>query len=133
MQQFVLIRRDPGDLRLRARMQKRGARRTIESIRIGVARRVRTACHGGLARAACPPYVIPTREESRFLRGWPPPDAEMPRSCADRGIEIVVDCGSVEEAVATYGFIYGRTAIDYLIAHHKSAIRWKPRLYYRQV
>jgi hypothetical protein len=48
-------------------------------------------------------------------------------------IEIEEDYGSVEEAVATYAFIYGRTAIDHLIAHHKSAIRWKPRLYYRQV
>ncbi len=47
--------------------------------------------------------------------------------------EIEEDYGSVEEAVATYGFIYGRTAIDHLIAHHKSSIRWKPRLYYRQV
>lgn len=48
-------------------------------------------------------------------------------------IEIEGDHGSVEEAVATYGFIYGRTAIDHLIAHNKSSIRWKPRLYYQQV
>ena len=50
-----------------------------------------------------------------------------------RDIEIEEDYGSVEEAVATYGFIYGRTAIDHLIARHQSSIRWKPSLYYPQV
>jgi SAM-dependent methyltransferase len=50
-----------------------------------------------------------------------------------RDMEIETDYGSVAEAVATYGFIYGRTAIDYLVAHNKSSIRWRPRLYYQQV
>lgn len=52
---------------------------------------------------------------------------------AYRDIDVDADFGSVAEAVATYGFIYGRKAIDYLIAHNTSSIRWKPRLYYRQV
>ncbi len=52
---------------------------------------------------------------------------------AYRDIDIDADFGSVAEAVATYGFIYGRKAINYLIAHNTSSIRWKPRLYYRQV
>ena len=52
---------------------------------------------------------------------------------AYRDIEFKADYGSVAEAVATYGFIYGRKAIDYLVAHNKRSIRWKPRLYYQQV
>ena len=52
---------------------------------------------------------------------------------AYRDIEIEADYGSVAEAVATYGFIYGHTAIDYLVAHDRQSIRWRPRLYYQQV
>lgn len=37
------------------------------------------------------------------------------------------------ESVAPYGFIYGRKAIDELVAHGKRSIRWKPRVYYQQV
>lgn len=35
------------------------------------------------------------------------------------------DYGSVENAVRTYGFIFGRKAIDYIRANHKTVIRWK--------
>jgi SAM-dependent methyltransferase len=52
---------------------------------------------------------------------------------AYQDIEVDADYGSVEEAVATYGFIYGRKAIDYLVAHNKQSILWRPRLYYQQV
>ena len=52
---------------------------------------------------------------------------------AYQDIDVEGDYGSVEEAVATYGFIYGRKVIDDLVAHNKQSIRWRPRLYYQQV
>ncbi len=45
-------------------------------------------------------------------------------------VVVTVDYGSVEEAVATFGFIFGHTAIDYLLTHQISQIRWKLRLYH---
>jgi len=48
-------------------------------------------------------------------------------------IFVVADYGSLQEAVETYGFIYGQRAIDYLIANNKSSIQWKLRIHYRKV
>lgn len=41
------------------------------------------------------------------------------------------DYGSVDEAVRTYGFIFGRRAIDHIREHRISAIRWKARIRYK--
>lgn len=38
--------------------------------------------------------------------------------------------GSLKEAIETYGFIFGRKAINYLKNHKKTSIRWKFRLHY---
>ena len=43
------------------------------------------------------------------------------------------DYGTLVKIVATYGFIFGQAAIDYLRAHHKTSIKWKWRIHYRQV
>jgi hypothetical protein len=43
------------------------------------------------------------------------------------------DYGTVDRAVKTYGFIFGKKAIDYLKAHGKTTIKWKGRIYYKQV
>jgi ubiquinone/menaquinone biosynthesis C-methylase UbiE len=45
----------------------------------------------------------------------------------------VQDYGTLDHIVATYGFIFGQAAIDYLRAHHKTTIKWKWRIHYRQV
>ncbi len=47
-------------------------------------------------------------------------------------IESVSDYGSVENAVATYGFIFGRSAIRHLLAHHQQTITWRYRLLWKQ-
>jgi SAM-dependent methyltransferase len=47
-------------------------------------------------------------------------------------IESVSDYGSVENAVATYGFIFGRNAIRHLLAHQKHTITWRYRLLWTQ-
>jgi ubiquinone/menaquinone biosynthesis C-methylase UbiE len=39
--------------------------------------------------------------------------------------------GSVEKIVATYGFIFGKRAIDYLRKHRKTTIEWKARIRYK--
>lgn len=44
-------------------------------------------------------------------------------------VDVDADYGTVEEAVATYGFIYGRRAIDHLRASQISRIRWRLRVY----
>ena len=38
--------------------------------------------------------------------------------------------GTVEHIVSTYGFIFGRKAIEYLRSEKKTAIRWKFRVYW---
>ncbi len=47
-------------------------------------------------------------------------------------IESVSDYGSVENAVATYGFIFGPNAIRHLLAHQQSTITWRYRLLWTQ-
>ncbi len=46
-----------------------------------------------------------------------------------------VDClhyyGSVEKAVRTYGFIFGKKAIDYIKANEKTVIKFRYRLHYK--
>jgi ubiquinone/menaquinone biosynthesis C-methylase UbiE len=43
------------------------------------------------------------------------------------------DYGSVENAVQTYGFIFGKRAIDYLREHQKSVIQWKIRIHHKTI
>jgi len=43
------------------------------------------------------------------------------------------DYGTVEKAVASYGFIFGRRTIAYLRAHQKTTVKWKASVYYRRV
>ena len=42
------------------------------------------------------------------------------------------DYGTLDKIIATYGFIFGQAAIDYLRAHHKTTIKWKWRIHYKQ-
>lgn len=41
--------------------------------------------------------------------------------------------GSLEKIISTYGFIFGKKAIDYLKKHNKTSIKWKWRIHYRRV
>ena len=50
-----------------------------------------------------------------------------------RDVSVDGDYGSVREAVETYGFIYGRKAIDYLVANDVRSVRWKIRVHHRSV
>jgi SAM-dependent methyltransferase len=43
-------------------------------------------------------------------------------------LDVVADYGTVEEAVATYGFIFGRRAIAHLRAHDVSRVAWRLRV-----
>src|SRR5512134_3364251 len=40
--------------------------------------------------------------------------------------------GTVEHIVSTYGFIFGRKAIEHLKRENKTSIRWKFRVYWRE-
>ncbi len=54
-----------------------------------------------------------------------------PHGFAVRDIGVVMDYGSVDEALATYGFIYGKTAIDYIRERQTSRLGWSLRIYHR--
>jgi ubiquinone/menaquinone biosynthesis C-methylase UbiE len=41
--------------------------------------------------------------------------------------------GSLKKIVSTYGFIFGKKAIEYLKKHNKTNIRWKIRVYYKYI
>jgi ubiquinone/menaquinone biosynthesis C-methylase UbiE len=46
---------------------------------------------------------------------------------AQDDVAVEIDYGSVEEAIATYGFIYGEPAIDYLLGRGTAKINWSLR------
>jgi len=48
-----------------------------------------------------------------------------------RDIYQTQDYGSMEKILTTYGFIFGRKAINYIISHKKTIIKWKFRIYYK--
>jgi ubiquinone/menaquinone biosynthesis C-methylase UbiE len=41
--------------------------------------------------------------------------------------------GSLEKIISTYGFIFGKKAIEYLEKHNKTSIKWKWRIHYKKV
>ena len=47
--------------------------------------------------------------------------------------EALVEYGSVDEAVSTYGFIYGEKAIRHLRRHKKHSITWPLRAYFTEL
>ncbi len=49
-----------------------------------------------------------------------------------REVESVSDYGSVENAVATYGFIFGHNAIRHLLAHQQQTITWRYRMLWKR-
>lgn len=51
----------------------------------------------------------------------------------DRYIRVINDYRTVEEALATYGFIYGEKAIDYLLDNKVTKVSWVLRIFYRRV
>jgi ubiquinone/menaquinone biosynthesis C-methylase UbiE len=48
-----------------------------------------------------------------------------------RDIYQTQDYGSLEKILSTYGFIFGRKAINHIISHKRTIIRWKFRIYYK--
>lgn len=50
-----------------------------------------------------------------------------------KDIDQIQDYGSLENIVDTYGFIFGRKAIDYLRAHNKTTIKWRFRMFYKAI
>lgn len=63
------------------------------------------------------------------------PNEELlePHHFTYRDVRIVIDYGTVEEALATWGFIYGEKAIDYIIDHQVSKFSWSMRIFHRKV
>ena len=56
-----------------------------------------------------------------------------PHGFTHRDIRYIVDYGTVEEALATHGFIYGPKAIDYILDKKVSKFSWSTRIFHRIV
>ena len=56
-----------------------------------------------------------------------------PLGFAYRDIRVINDYGTIEEALATYGFIYGEKAIDYILDNRVSKVSGVLRIFYRHV
>ena len=41
--------------------------------------------------------------------------------------------GSMDKIIRTYGFIFGKKAIDYLVENKKTNIKWMFRIHYKKV
>jgi len=63
------------------------------------------------------------------------PNEELlePHGFTHRDIRYLVDYGTVEEALATHGFIYGKEAIDYILDKKVSKFSWSSRIFHRSV
>jgi len=63
------------------------------------------------------------------------PNEELlePHGFTYRDVRIVIDYGTMEEALATWGFIYGKQAIDYIIDYQVSRFSWSLRIFHRKV
>lgn len=48
-----------------------------------------------------------------------------------RDVESIQDYGTVEHIVNTYGFIFGKKAIEHLRRENKTTIRWRFRVYWK--
>jgi len=65
----------------------------------------------------------------------PCPTEELlaPHGFIAEDIRCIIDYATVEEALATYGFIYGESAIDYILNNKTTRFSWMLRLLYRLV
>jgi ubiquinone/menaquinone biosynthesis C-methylase UbiE len=63
------------------------------------------------------------------------PNEELlePHGFKYRDVRVVIDYETVQEALATWGFIYGKEAIDYVIDHQVSRFSWSLRIFHRKV
>ncbi len=75
-------------------------------------------------RTTAPPPAVPPDFLEQHLRpyGFAPHDAV-----------VELDYGSVAEALATWGCIYGEQAIDHLLDRQTSVLSWSLRIWHRQV
>jgi len=56
-----------------------------------------------------------------------------PYGFTTKDIRVKIDFGTMEEALATYGFIYGEQAIDYILDNKVTKFSWMLRLFHRSV
>jgi ubiquinone/menaquinone biosynthesis C-methylase UbiE len=50
-----------------------------------------------------------------------------------RDFYLVRDYESVAKTIRTYGFIFGKKAIDYIREHNKTTVKWRARIYFKKV
>jgi len=48
-----------------------------------------------------------------------------------KDIDSIQEYGSLDRIIRTYGFIFGKKAIDYLQEHNKTTIHWKNRIHFK--
>ena len=73
-------------------------------------------------------------EKPRAEMGLEPPDQYFPELGYKRiNFFTRQDYGSLENILETYGFIFGKNAIDYIREHNITVINWKFSIHYRWV
>jgi hypothetical protein len=60
-------------------------------------------------------------------------DLLVPHGFSHQDVPLILDYGSVDEALSTYGFIYGQKAIDYLLDNQIYRLNWSLRIYSKRV
>lgn len=50
-----------------------------------------------------------------------------------KDVYVLAKFGSLKKALETYGFIFGKKAIEYLKKHNKTTVKWKFRIHYRKI
>src|SRR5579859_3587348 len=120
---------DPDPL-MRLGLRKRMVEETMRVLKPGGTFIVVTVPEGAYGGELAPiifddPTMLPNNSD------W---DAQLVEDFGFQFQEIasVTDYGSVENAVATYGFIFGRNAIRHLLAHQQQTITWRYRLLWAQ-
>lgn len=78
------------------------------------------------------PHQPPAADEGYPLPAFLERSLQRSRFTA-RDALVEIDYGTVAEALATWGCIYGEDAIDYLLDRQTSVLTWSLRIWYRRV
>jgi SAM-dependent methyltransferase len=113
-------------------------RRELAGLLLALARRLRPG--GAIAFVmATPGWRHPYLELAPPGTDYPAydPERRLEAALLDEGFLpsdtlLTIDYGSLEEALATYGFIYGPYAIDWLLARNQSTVYFGNRIYLRR-
>jgi ubiquinone/menaquinone biosynthesis C-methylase UbiE len=112
-------------------------RRDVNALVDGCLRVVKPGCYFALA-STTPGWL--KDHEVKGMKSFPDPNIKDPTAellksypFTYRDNRVILDYGTVNEALATWGFIYGKKAIDYIIDYQISKFSWSLRIYHLKI